>query len=181
MGVSHIALVVNDIQATHKFYTEAMGFELVKTEVVPKDDGFLRHVFYSTGSADDQLIAFWDYGNVPGPERLKTNICTDLDLPPLSNHIAFQAVDASDIERRKQRWLDHGCVVIEIDHGWIHSIYTEDPDGIAVEFAFVTRPFSDADAVEALELLQATNPPPSPDKPKIEFHEPTTAQAKAAD
>ena len=180
MGMSHVALVVNDIHATHRFYTEAMGFDLVKTEVVPKEDGFLRHVFYSTGSADDQLIAFWDYSNVPGPERLKTNLCLDLDLPALSNHIAFQALDVEDIERRKQRWLDYGCMVVEIDHGWIHSIYTEDPDGIAVEFAVVTQPFTEADAVEAFELLNASNPPPSPDPVKIEFIEPDAAATTGA-
>ena len=37
MGVSHIAIAVKDIHATHRFYTEAMGFELVKTEIVPKE------------------------------------------------------------------------------------------------------------------------------------------------
>ena len=68
MGVSHIALAVRDIEATHRFYSEAMGFSLVKVEVVPQNGGFARHAFYSTGSATDQLIAFWDLSNVPGAE-----------------------------------------------------------------------------------------------------------------
>jgi len=170
MGVSHIALAVKDIEATHHFYTEAMGFALVKVEVVPQKGGFARHAFYSTGSAEDQLIAFWDLANVPGSEDLRTDICRDLGLDPMTNHIAFQADDLADIQRRKQRWLDFGRDVLEIDHHWIHSIYTEDPDGIVVEFAVVTRPLTDADAREALDLLRAESPAPSSKKPIVSVH-----------
>jgi len=171
MGVSHIALAVRDMRATHAFYTEAMGFALVKVEVIPQRGGFARHAFYSTGSAVDQLIAFWDLSRVPGCDDIRTDICRDLGLDPLTNHIAFQAADLGDIERRKQRWLACGKNVLEIDHGWIHSIYTEDPDGIAVEFAVLTEPFSEADAAQAPELLWAESPPLSPVKPSITFHE----------
>ena len=34
MGVNHIAIAVKDIRATHRFYTEAMGFKWVKLEAV---------------------------------------------------------------------------------------------------------------------------------------------------
>ena len=172
MGVSHIAIAVKDIQATHRFYTEAMGFDLVKTEIVPKQDGFARHVFYSTGSDTDQLMAFWDLSNVPSAGEFSTDICRDLGLEVLTNHLAFSADDERDLARRRQRWLDHGLTVMEIDHGWIRSIYTEDPDGIAVEFATLTAPFTAADATEALELLNAANPTPSGPEPVIEFHVP---------
>lgn len=171
MGVSHIALAVKDIQATHRFYTEAMGFELVKVEIVPQKGGFARHAFYSTGSDVDQLIAFWDLSNVPGSESLKTDICRDLGLDPLTNHIAFQADGYDDIERRKQRLLAFGRNVLEIDHGWVHSIYAEDPDGIAVEFAFLTRALTEEDAREAHELLHAEAPTPQATKPRVTVHE----------
>ena len=36
MGVNHIAVTVKDIEATHRFYTEAMGFDLVKVEINPQ-------------------------------------------------------------------------------------------------------------------------------------------------
>ena len=170
MGMSHIALVVKDIEATHRFYTEAMGFELVKVEIVPKKGGFARHVFYSTGSSEDQLIAFWDLSNVPGAEDIRTDISRDLDFDPGTNHIAFQADDLDDIERRKQRWLAYGRNVLEIDHGWIHSVYTEDPDGIVVEFAVLTRPFTEGDAREALELLRAEAPPMAAEKASMTMH-----------
>lgn len=170
MGVSHIAIAVKDIEATHRFYTEAMGFDLVKVEVVEQRGGFARHAFYSTGSADDQLIAFWDLANVPLENELKTDICRDLGLDPLTNHIAFAASDLEDIARRRDRWLAAGHDVLEIDHGWITSIYTEDPDGIAVEFAVVTEAFSEADSAEALELLRAKQPKPSPPPRHVAVH-----------
>lgn len=169
--MSHIALAVKDIAATHRFYTELMGFELVKVEVVPQNGGFARHVFYTTGPKRDQLIAFWDLANVPGVGDLKTDICKDLGLAPMTNHIAFTADDLQDVERKKQRWLAGGKNVLEIDHGWIHSIYTEDPDGITVEFAVMTRDLTADDAREAQQLLEATAPPASSD-PKISLHYP---------
>jgi len=170
MGFNHIAVTVKDIEATHDFYTEAMGFELVKVEVNPQNGGFARHVFYSTGSATDSLMAFWDVANVPGSENPRTDLNRDLGLDPMMNHFAFQADDSEDMERHKQRWLDFGRDVLEIDHGWIHSIYTEDPDGNVVEFARLTKPFTEDDAKEAHELLRATSPSPAAEKPSITFH-----------
>ena len=63
--------------------------------------------------------------------------------------------------------------MLEIDHGWVHSIYTEDPDGIAVEFAVLTRELTEDDAREALELLYAESPPMSTDRPKVSIHKAT--------
>lgn len=170
MGVSHIAIAVKDIEATHRFYSEAMGFTLLKVEVVPQHGGFARHAFYSTGSGADQLIAFWDLANVPLEREWKTDICRDLGLDPLTNHLAFSADDLDDLARRREHWLAGGHDVLEIDHGWITSIYTEDPDGIAVEFAVVTREPGEADAAEALELLRAERPQPSPPPLKVVVH-----------
>ena len=60
MGFHHVAVAVNDLAATHDFYTEAMGFALVKAVVAPTDapGGWAKHVFYDTGG--DGLIAFWE-------------------------------------------------------------------------------------------------------------------------
>ena len=161
MPFHHLAVATRDVAANHLFYSRAMGFELVKVEVVPQRGGFARHAFYSTGSEDDQLIAFWDLSNVPLGREWKTDICRDLGLDPLTNHLAFSADDLDDIARRRDRWLAFGRDVLEIDHNWVTSIYTEDPDGIAVEFAVLTKPFTEADSDEALTLLREKDPLPS--------------------
>jgi catechol 2,3-dioxygenase-like lactoylglutathione lyase family enzyme len=170
MGFHHLALAVKDIEATHRFYTEAMGFTLAKVEVVPKNGGSVRHVFYSTGSATDQLIAFWDYSRMPQAAPLKTDISRDLGFEKGVNHVAFSADDLEDLKRRRERWLAAGHDVLEIDHGWVHSIYTTDPDGIVVEFAVLTRDFTEADAEDALALLRATSPQPSASAKQISHH-----------
>jgi catechol 2,3-dioxygenase-like lactoylglutathione lyase family enzyme len=170
MGIHHLALVVKDIQATHRFYTEAMGFTLAKVEVVPKGDGVARHVFYQTGPERDQLIAFWDLSHVPDTGELRTDISTDLGFEPGTNHLAFTADDLEDLKRRRERWLALGHDVLEIDHGWVHSIYTQDPDGIAVEFAVLTRALGREDAEEALELLRADAPERSAPPKQVSRH-----------
>jgi catechol 2,3-dioxygenase-like lactoylglutathione lyase family enzyme len=170
MGMHHLAITVKDIQATHRFYTEAMGFTLAKVEVVPKNGGVARHVFYSTGPARDQLIAFWDYGSVPLEQPLRTDISRDLGLEVGTNHIAFSAEDLGDLKARRERWLGHGLDVLEIDHGWVHSIYTQDPDGIVVEFAVLTRDFTPEDAEEAHALLAAESPQPSAAPKRVTRH-----------
>ena len=74
MGFHHVAFATNDTEATHRFYTEVMGFELVKVVASetptsqPKGDGYSKHFFYSTGrnrpgtpeSGDHGMIAFWE-------------------------------------------------------------------------------------------------------------------------
>jgi len=170
MGFHHLALAVKDIEKTHRFYTEAMGFTLAKVEVVPQKGGFARHVFYTTGSKRDQMIAFWDLANVPMERAWKTDICRDLGLDPLTNHLAFSADDLGDLARRKERWLARGHDVLEIDHGWISSIYTEDPDGIVVEFAVLTRELTEQDAQEGIALLAAKSPAASAPPAKVQLH-----------
>jgi catechol 2,3-dioxygenase-like lactoylglutathione lyase family enzyme len=173
MGMHHLALAVKDIDATHRFYTEAMGFALAKVEVVPKSGGVARHVFYSTGPARDQLIAFWDFAKVPLAAPLKTDISRDLGFERGTNHVAFSADDLEDLKRRRERWLGHGLDVVEIDHGWVHSIYTQDPDGIVVEFAVLTRDFTPEDAEEAHRLLRASAPQPSAAPKQVSMHKAT--------
>ena len=170
MGFHHLALAVKDIEKTHRFYTEAMGFTLAKVEVVPKEGGVARHVFYSTGAARDQLFAVWDFSGVRMEGELNTDISRGLGLGLGVNHVAFTANSLEDLKQRRERWLATGHDVTEIDHGWVHSIYTLDPDGIMVEFAVLTRDFTDEDAAEALALLRAKSPAPSAAPKQISQH-----------
>src|ERR1700704_5052350 len=86
-------------------------------------------------------------------------ISTGLGLEVWVNHLAFAASDLDEIEDRKQRWLGSGNDVVEIDHGWCTSIYTNDPNGIAVEFCTTTTTFTERDHNEAMAILYASEPP----------------------
>jgi len=37
MAYHHVAVAVSDLAETHRFYTEVMGFELVKAQAAPTD------------------------------------------------------------------------------------------------------------------------------------------------
>jgi catechol 2,3-dioxygenase-like lactoylglutathione lyase family enzyme len=172
MGFHHVALATRDLAATHRFYTEAMGFELVKVVTAPTDSpgGWAKHLFYKTGDSDG-LIAFWDLHDDSVPDTWSPAISTGLGLPLFANHIAFDATDLDDIATRRQRLLDAGETVTEIDHGWCTSIYALDPNGILVEFCTTTVPFTDADRAHALAML--TDPSPELETPPgVTVHRP---------
>ncbi|MGI8663013.1 MAG: VOC family protein [Acidimicrobiales bacterium] len=176
MGYHHVAIAARDLQETHGFYTEAMGFELIKAVVAPTPNGgWAKHVFYDTGG--DGLIAFWELHD-PKMASFDPAISTGLGLEAWVNHIAFSAKDLDEVEVRKQRLLDRGYDVMEIDHGFCVSIYTMDPNGVLVEFCVDTKPYTVADRDHALAVLRATAPElESPPEPV--FHEAAKAAAPA--
>jgi catechol 2,3-dioxygenase-like lactoylglutathione lyase family enzyme len=159
MGVHHLAFATRDVEATHRFYTEAMGFELVKVEVGKTDGGWAKHLFYSTGEPRDQMIAFWDLHDPTLPASWSGAISTSQGLPIWVNHLAFSATGLDDLARHRERWLAYGQDVMEIDHDWCVSIYTQDPNGILVEFCTLVRDFTAADREQALRLLRDPHPP----------------------
>jgi catechol 2,3-dioxygenase-like lactoylglutathione lyase family enzyme len=166
MGIHHVALATRDAKATHAFYTGPMGFRLVKVEVGRAGrEGWMKHLFYDTGGGG--MIAFWDLHDAGLPEDWSPAIADGLGLPRWTNHLAFEAADAAGLEACKQRWLDHGLDVVEIDHGWCRSVYTHDPNDIMVEFCLTTRALDGQDAREAAALLEAERPEPAPPPPVV--------------
>ena len=158
MAFHHVAIATRDLDATHRFYTEVMGFDLVKTEAAPAPEGgWARHLFYDTGRGE--CLAVWDVHDDPAvPADFDPSISRGLGLPSWTNHLAFDAPDLAALDAAQARWLDHGHVVLRIDHGWCTSIYVDDPNGIAVEFCCTTRAFTDADRREADEQRRAVRP-----------------------
>jgi len=149
----HLALATRDMKATDVFYGQAMGFELVKVVVGDTPEGgWAKHFFYDTGQG--QLMAFWELHDESLPQDFPTSLSGAAGLPAWVNHIAFGAADLDDIAVRRQRWLDHGYDVMEIDHGWCTSIYTTDPSGTLVEFCTSTREFTAAEKQQAREALE---------------------------
>jgi catechol 2,3-dioxygenase-like lactoylglutathione lyase family enzyme len=168
MGFHHVAIATNDLEATHRFYTEVMGFELVKAEAAPAPEGgWARHLFYDTG--DGTCLAFWDVHDDPAiAPDFDPSLSRGLGLPSWTNHLAFDAPDIAALDAAQQRWLDHGHDVLRIDHGWCTSIYIDDPNGIAVEFCCTTQAFSPADRRDADDVRRAAKPaftrePPVPE------------------
>ena len=174
MSFHHVALATARMADTHSFYTEAMGFELVKAVVAPapEGNGWAKHVFYDTGDGRDDgpgLIAFWDlHGDFPEVDGAMSSA---VGLPTWVNHLAFYAADDAHLDACRKRWIDLGLDVVEIDHGFCRSIYTNDPNGTAVEWCLDTRPFDEGDRRRAIEALESDAPEFDSDPPDITFHE----------
>lgn len=159
MAFHHVAIATRDLDATHRFYSEVMGFTLRKVEAAgAPEGGWARHLFYDTG--DGTCLAVWDIHDDPAiPDDFDPSISRGLGLPSWTNHLAFAAEDLDDLDGHQVRWQAHGYDVLRIDHGWCTSIYVDDPNGIAVEFCCTTQPFTDEDRRAAEELRRAAAPP----------------------
>ena len=172
MPYHHLALAAKDMQATHHFYEELMGFELVKVEIGPAEEGgWAKHFFYRMED-DSTFIAFWELHDVPGCDTMDTNLSRAAGLPDHIFHLSFDVADADDLQRRKQSWLEAGLDVLEIDHNWCHSIYTKDPNEVLVEFCLTTGNFEQADRDSALRALDNPQPEFSPPPASIELLSP---------
>ncbi|MCZ7525514.1 MAG: VOC family protein [Acidimicrobiia bacterium] len=178
MPIHHVAIATRDLEATHEFYTEAMGFELVKVvkRLAPQGDGgWSRHVFYDTGG--DGLFAVWDLHLLDVDEGWRTEISKGLGLPTWVNHVAFTAHDRDDLGAKKRRLLEHGWIVTEVDHGFVRSVYVLDPNGILVEFCLDQEPLTEADREEAERLLLDDTPATIPEL-EGEIHRPATVPSR---
>jgi catechol 2,3-dioxygenase-like lactoylglutathione lyase family enzyme len=157
MGFHHLAVATTDLAATHRFYTDAMGFTLVKVDVIPteSDGGWAKHAFYDTGGQG--LLAFWELHDETLPD-FDPALSTAHGLPTWVNHVAFDAPDREALALHCDRWLAYGIDVAEIDHGWCVSIYATDPNGTLVEWCTTTAAFTDRDREQATQLLEAATP-----------------------
>ena len=154
VGLHHVAYACKDIEATHHFYEDLMGFRLVHTEVEQFDSGgYFRHIFYDLG--DGTCIAFFDVHGVGEKDGWSSAISRGNGLPVWVNHIAFKADEARQaevIERMAAEGIDP---LMDVDHGWCHSVYFVDPNGIMVEFCRDTPGF-EPDPEAARQLFSAT-------------------------
>ena len=169
MAFHHVAIAAHDLEATHRFYSEAMGFELVNVDVIPfGEKGWARHLFYDTGNGE--MLAIWDLHDADLPD-FDAAISRGLGLPQFVNHIAFGASSLDELDLRKDRWLANGHDVVRVDHGWCVSIYANDPSGTMVEFCCTTRVFDANDHARAQANLLAAEPDVDRTPPATDFFE----------
>jgi catechol 2,3-dioxygenase-like lactoylglutathione lyase family enzyme len=189
MGFHHVALATRDTAATHRFYTEVMGFELVKIVVAPTPGdhgGWAKHFFYSTGpsadggagaTGDQGMIAFWEIHDSAVGDEFPVDINKSVGLPWWVNHIAFDAPTREDLERHRERWRAHGQTVLEIDHEFCVSIYIRDPNKNMVEFCHTTRPFTEEERARAAAAVLDPSPELDRFQPMTTVYEPLVAAA----
>ena len=128
-GINHLALVTGDMDATIRYYRDLLGMRLVAGL---GNKGY-RHYFFSISETD--LIAFFEWPGVSKPEVKDHGV--PVKGPAAFDHVAIGVQERQDLIDLKQRLSAAGFWVSEIiDHGFIHSIYSFDPNQIPIEFSW---------------------------------------------
>jgi catechol 2,3-dioxygenase-like lactoylglutathione lyase family enzyme len=127
-GVNHLAMATGDMDNTIRFWRDLLGMRLVAGLGQP---GY-RHYFLEISEND--LIAFFEWSGV------KPVVKKDHGRPVsghfIFDHVSFGVETEDDLWSLKDTLEAAGFPVSDvIDHGFIHSIYAHDPNGIPIEFS----------------------------------------------
>ena len=134
-GINHLAMATKDMDMTIRFWRDLLGMRLVAGLGRP---GY-RHYFFEISEHD--MIAFFEWPEVDkAPEK-------DHGVPvkgPFSfDRVSFEVAEDDDLWALKGRLAAADIWVSEaVNHGFIHSIYTFDPNNIPIEFS---APVKDVD------------------------------------
>ena len=161
-GVNHLALVTNDMDETVRFYHGVLQMPLVGT----LSAGPMRHYFFKIGP--QSTVAFFEWAGTEVGEFEKP-AGVPFTFPAQFDHVSFTLPDEAALHALQRRLEDHKVEVTRVvDHGFVHSVYFHDNNGIALEASWwVQDPtttidygdqslFADSDPVPAVrELLEA--------------------------
>lgn len=127
-GIHHVALVTGDLDSTIRYWRDLYGLPM-------------RISFGKTGDkvyffavSDCCLIGFFEWPGIEPIEEKEHGTPTTGSFA--FDHIAIGVEDEDSLYELRDRIEAAGIwVSMVIDHGFIHSIYTFDNNGIAVEFS----------------------------------------------
>jgi catechol 2,3-dioxygenase-like lactoylglutathione lyase family enzyme len=127
-GIHHLAMVTGDMDGTIRFWRDLLGMRLI----AGLGSRGYRHYFFEICGRD--MIAFFEWPDVqPIPEK---DHGVPVKGPFAFDHIAFGVDGEAALWDLKDRLEAAGFWVSEvIDHGFIHSVYTFDPNRIPIEFS----------------------------------------------
>jgi catechol 2,3-dioxygenase-like lactoylglutathione lyase family enzyme len=127
-GINHLAMATGDMDGTIRFWRDLLEMRLV----AGLGSNVYRHYFFEISDRD--MIAFFEWPDVEKiPEK---DHGVPVKGPFAFDHIAFGVDGEDDLWDLKDRLETAGFWVSEvIDHGFIHSIYTFDPNNIPIEFS----------------------------------------------
>lgn len=128
-GINHLAMVTADMDATIRFWRDLLGMRMVVGLGHP---GY-RHYFFEISPQD--MIAFFEWPGVhPVPEK---DHGVPVRGPVAFDHISFGVKSRESLWELKDRLEANGFWASEVvDHGFILSVYSFDPNNIPIEFSF---------------------------------------------
>jgi catechol 2,3-dioxygenase-like lactoylglutathione lyase family enzyme len=128
-GLHHHAFRSCDIEKTRHFYEDILGLPLIGTFVetenpVYKDGASYIHIFLELG--DGSCLAFFQFQPNGAPTGFAPR-------DPFDHHIALEVDGIEAVKAAEQRYKECGLEYMILDHGYVYSIYTTDPNGMVVE------------------------------------------------
>lgn len=147
-GINHVAFATGDMNETIRFWRDLLGLKLVASI---GDDNSRQYFFALTPHS---FISFFEW---PGVEKVGLKRPGEPVTGPFNfDHVAI-GMESGDDLLRLQSILDREDYPVSdiVDHGFVHSIYTYDPNGIPLEF---NRMVPEADVVEH-PVFADVNPP----------------------
>ena len=128
-GINHLAMVTGNMDATIRFWRDLLGMRLVAGLGQP---GY-RHYFFEISPTD--MIAFFEWPGVePGIDK---DNGAPLAGRVVFDHVSFGVEDLENLWELKDKLAAADFWVSEVvDHGFIYSIYTFDPNNIPLEFSY---------------------------------------------
>ena len=129
-GINHLVINVRDIEESHKFWTEILGFK----QVGQSSRRPMR--FYSgdhSGQMNHHDIALCENPNLPKPPENWQMF----DMPLAINHIAI-TMPNREAWLKQLAWLRKNGVKFHrrVNNGMTHSLYISDPNGYGVEVLY---------------------------------------------
>lgn len=129
----HNAYLTKDQEATRKFYEDMVGMPLVatwsETDELFGAPRVYSHTFFGLG--DGSGLTFFQFANQSDQDLFDPKL-----TPSPFRHIALNVTAELQTEihgrLKAAGWKPEGTYVLE--HGYCRSLYTEDPNGMLVEF-----------------------------------------------
>jgi catechol 2,3-dioxygenase len=138
-SVNHLVLTVRDIQASHEFYTDKLGFEKcgeLSGPLAGSDMWFYRG--HPSSHHDFALVQVKDRAGVSDPTPWQGF------FPERAvgiNHVAIGYPSRDEwLERLKTLKAKGVDFIIRGNHGMTHSAYISDPDGNGIEVLYEVPP-----------------------------------------
>lgn len=155
VGICHVVLNVRDIEESHRFYTEIIGFKQTGEWRARAPNPERKMRFYSGshhGRPYHHDLALVENRKLPPPPAW------GIDSTPLAvNHVALMLPDREAWLKQLEFLQSKGVKFHRrINHGMAHSVYISDPNGYGVELLYeLERKVWEGGIDEALNYVES--------------------------
>jgi catechol 2,3-dioxygenase len=138
-GINHVVLNVRDLEVSHRFWTEMMGFKCV-AELRPIPGRTRPKMRFYSGVDADGNVTHHDLALAELPPGAATDEPLPWNLMPARpglNHVAIAWPDRESWLKQVEFLQSRGVRFHRrINHGMTHSVYVSDPDGHGIEVLY---------------------------------------------